>query len=294
MAKTKISEFDTNPALNTDIDSINIAEGCAPSGINNAIRELMSQLKNQQDGSSLDTFTVGNTLTINAANSLRLADTDSSNYVGLKAPGTVSTNYTLTLPAADGTSGQVLSTNGAGTLSFATPGSGALTLLSTVTASAAATVDIETTFNGTYDSYLLIANSCSVSVNTADFRFLMKLGGTYVTTGYIYHVMNSASGSTAYVGQQAVNDAYVPVGASMSNNSNSSLSFAMRIYNPTSTTHKKLITFEGTSLATSGTVIKNSFGSGTNNEISALTGIRFFPPSGTISGTFRLYGIANS
>jgi hypothetical protein len=120
MAKTKISEFDTNPSLNTDIDSINIAEGCAPSGINNAIRELMSQLKNQQDGSSLDTFTVGNTLTVNGANSLRLADTDSSNYVGLKAPGTVSTNYTLTLPTADGTSGQAIRTDGAGALSFGT------------------------------------------------------------------------------------------------------------------------------------------------------------------------------
>ena len=40
MAKTKISEYDSTAANNTDIDSINIAEGCAPSGINNAIREL--------------------------------------------------------------------------------------------------------------------------------------------------------------------------------------------------------------------------------------------------------------
>jgi hypothetical protein len=122
MAKTKISEFDTDPSLNTDIDSINIAEGCAPSGINNAIRELMSQLKNQQDGSSLDTFTVGNTLTINAANSLRLADTDSSHFVGLKSPSTVSTSYTLTLPTADGTSGQAIKTDAAGALSFGTFG----------------------------------------------------------------------------------------------------------------------------------------------------------------------------
>ena len=133
MAKTKISEFDTNPALNTDIDSINIAEGCAPSGINNAIRELMSQLKNQQDGSSLDTFTVGNTLTVNAANSLRLADTDSTHYVGLKSPSTVSTSYTLTLPTADGTSGQVLSTNGSGTLSFGAAGDVTLTGTQTLT-----------------------------------------------------------------------------------------------------------------------------------------------------------------
>ena len=51
MAKTKISEFDVDPANNTDINSINIAEGCAPSGINNAIRQLMSDLKEWQAGS---------------------------------------------------------------------------------------------------------------------------------------------------------------------------------------------------------------------------------------------------
>jgi microcystin-dependent protein len=64
MAKTKISEFDSTPANNTDIDSINIAEGCAPSGINNAIRELMSQLKDQQTGAAGDNFTVGGNLAV--------------------------------------------------------------------------------------------------------------------------------------------------------------------------------------------------------------------------------------
>ena len=57
MPRTKISEFSATPADNTDIDNINIAEGCAPSGINNAIRELMSQLKEMQTGASGDTFT---------------------------------------------------------------------------------------------------------------------------------------------------------------------------------------------------------------------------------------------
>lgn len=50
MAKTKVSEFDITPANNTDINSIDIAENCAPSGINNAIRALMALLKKQDDG----------------------------------------------------------------------------------------------------------------------------------------------------------------------------------------------------------------------------------------------------
>ena len=56
MPKTKISEFSATPANNTDIDSINIAEGCAPSGINDAIRELMAQLKDFQTGAVGDSF----------------------------------------------------------------------------------------------------------------------------------------------------------------------------------------------------------------------------------------------
>jgi len=46
-------------------------------------------------------------------------DTDNgANYVAIKAPDTIASNLTLTLPSADGTSGQVLQTNGSGVLSF--------------------------------------------------------------------------------------------------------------------------------------------------------------------------------
>jgi hypothetical protein len=61
---------------------------------------------------------------INAQGDLRFADTDSSNWVAFQAPGTVAANVTWTLPAADGTSGQVLSTDGLGALSWATASGG--------------------------------------------------------------------------------------------------------------------------------------------------------------------------
>ena len=41
-----------------------------------------------------------------------------SNYVALKSPDTLAANLTYTLPGTDGSSGQVLSTNGSGALSF--------------------------------------------------------------------------------------------------------------------------------------------------------------------------------
>lgn len=67
MAKNKISEFSSTAANNTDIAGINIAEGCAPSGINNAIRELMAQLKDQQTGADSDNFVVGGAFTCTGA-----------------------------------------------------------------------------------------------------------------------------------------------------------------------------------------------------------------------------------
>jgi hypothetical protein len=92
MAKTKISEFSSTAADNTDITNINIAEGCSPANVNNAIRSLMSLLKNQQDGSSGDPFTVAGTLvssgTVDITGAFRLDGTaGASGQVLLSAGG---------------------------------------------------------------------------------------------------------------------------------------------------------------------------------------------------------------
>lgn len=56
MPKTKISEYSATANSNTDVASINIDEGCAPSGINNAIRAVMGHLKDFQQGTNGDPF----------------------------------------------------------------------------------------------------------------------------------------------------------------------------------------------------------------------------------------------
>jgi hypothetical protein len=70
MAKTKISEYSATSANNTDISNINIAEGCSPANVNNAIRTIMAQLKDQQAGTSGDPFTVGGNLTVTGTSTL--------------------------------------------------------------------------------------------------------------------------------------------------------------------------------------------------------------------------------
>ncbi|WP_376710373.1 phage tail protein [Pseudochrobactrum lubricantis] len=43
-----VKDYSTTPSNNTAINRINIAEGCAPSNINNAIRQLMADLADKQ------------------------------------------------------------------------------------------------------------------------------------------------------------------------------------------------------------------------------------------------------
>ena len=51
---------------------------------------------------------------------IRFQDSSGAPFVALKSPSSVSSNVTFTLPAADGTNGQMLQTNGSGALSFTT------------------------------------------------------------------------------------------------------------------------------------------------------------------------------
>jgi hypothetical protein len=70
MAKNKVSEWSATAANNTDVGGIDIAEGCAPSGINNAIREIMAQIKDQQAGTDGDNLTVGGNLVVTGTTTL--------------------------------------------------------------------------------------------------------------------------------------------------------------------------------------------------------------------------------
>ena len=58
---------------------------------------------------------------ITAEGDLRLQDASGGQFVALEAPSTIGSSYTLELPAADGSNGQLLKTNGSGTLSFTDP-----------------------------------------------------------------------------------------------------------------------------------------------------------------------------
>ncbi len=153
MAKDKISQYSSTAANNTDIANINIAEGCSPANVNNAIRSLMAQLKEQQDGTSGDNFTVGGNLSVTGTTTLTTAlpvasggtgaTTDSGARTALSAAKsgansdiTSITGLTTALATSQGGTGSTsttfanLTTNVTGTLPVANGGTGATTLTS--------------------------------------------------------------------------------------------------------------------------------------------------------------------
>jgi len=97
MAKNSITDFSATAASNTDIQNIDIDEGCAPSGINNAIRELMADLADVNAGTvaltspDFTAFSVGGTTITATAAELNFVDGVTSNIqTQLDAKGTAS------------------------------------------------------------------------------------------------------------------------------------------------------------------------------------------------------------
>lgn len=155
MAKTKISEFSSTSADNTDISNINIAEGCSPANLNNAVRSLMAQLKDQQAGTSGDNFTVGGNLSVTGTSTLTgnvtaptQTSTDNSTKVATTAfvtakVGTLGTISTQNANAVTITGGTINGT----TLGATTPAVGTFSTLTSASAAITGGTITGTTIN---------------------------------------------------------------------------------------------------------------------------------------------------
>jgi hypothetical protein len=150
MAKTKISEFSSTPGNNTDIDSINIAEGCAPSGINNAIRELMAQLKDFQAGTAGDSFNgpVGTT-TAAAGAFTTLTASSTATLNTLASSGATLTGGTINNMALGGTTAAAVSATTLTTSSTVTHNGGTANGVAYLNGSKVLTTGSALTFDGT-------------------------------------------------------------------------------------------------------------------------------------------------
>jgi len=184
--------------------------------------------------------------------------------------------------------GQVLTSGGPGVdPTFQTVASSALVLLSAVSAVAATTVDIETTFDSTYDAYLLVISGLTLSGgNTLLAR--LKIGGAYITTSTYGWLREETTGSS-YGGFTGSSQTEITVYDSATTNTANPINLEFRINNPTSTVQVKSVAWNGRATRASPTAVRIS-GAGFNSGTAALTGIRFYQSSGDMTGGFNLYG----
>jgi hypothetical protein len=128
-------------------------------------------------------------------------DTDNgSNYVALKAADSIASNVTFTLPSADGTSGQVLQTNGSGTLSFATISAGFT--LGTPVASTSGTSITFTGIPAGTKQIIIMLNEVSTSGSDP---LCIRIGdsGGIETSGYDAFAASIGNSNTTQTGSSA-------------------------------------------------------------------------------------------
>jgi hypothetical protein len=250
-------------------------------------------------GSATPFAVIGNAT---AGSEIRLPeDTDNgSNYVALKAPDTIASNLTLTLPSADGSSGQVLQTNGSGVLSFSSPSSDFVLLATTDITSSTASASFDGYFSSTYKNYkVIISNLIPVTSNTYLYGRLRRSNADVTTSNY-FGVGGYAKACTSNEndnGQLAfVNTAqifYTTYG--LYTTSSYSTVNEVTIYDPLGTTNRKKINWTAGyySNACGHLGTYNHFGTATlEDNTNALSGLTFYFSSGNIAtGNFKLYGI---
>jgi hypothetical protein len=97
-----------------------VAGGSGVGGVNfeNTTITAADNLDITIDPSGTGIFKIAGDAQLQAQGNLRFADADSSNYVAFQGANSIAANVTWTLPSADGSNGQFLSTNSSGTLSW--------------------------------------------------------------------------------------------------------------------------------------------------------------------------------
>jgi len=186
-----------------------------------------------------------------------------------------------------------------GTLDAAVP-SGSLTLLSTQTASASATISFTSGIDSTYDSYVFKFYDIHASTDAINFTFQADTGtntsyNQTITSTIFQAYNNEAGGSTGldYLAShdQAQGTAFQNLTVNTGNGNDESVSGYLEIYNPSSTVFVKHFIATVLSVDTD-PASENEYVAGYFNTTSAINAIQFKFDGGNIdAGDICLYGI---
>jgi hypothetical protein len=209
--------------------------------------------------------------------------------------GTTSTGNLQSI-AGVGTSGQVLTSNGASalpTFQALSATSSAWVLISTGTASASAAIDF-TGLSTTYSAYKIIYDNLYPGTTNTQFTILFSTnnGSSFITSSYQYTGM--AQGTGAYAAAASTNSSSILLSNSVSfyTTTNTVGAGEITLFNPAGSQATKLLTHLGSSYAGSplNPVVYSTMGMYVT--ASAVNAVRLQMSSGNIgTGTFKLYGV---
>ena len=177
----------------------------------------------------------------------------------------------------------------------------ALTLISTHTASASATIDITSGITSTYDSYEFHFVNMNIATDADEFSFQVNADGasgfneTMTTTLFTaYHAENDAYTNLGYntSSDQAQGTAYQTLSRNTANNADAGVNGTLTLYAPSSTTYVKNFVCRVAYMHEHDDAW-DVYTAGYINTTSAIDEISFKAMAGNIdSGTIKMFGVS--
>ena len=218
-----------------------------------------------------------------------------ANYMILKASGSLSNNYTITLPVDDGTSGQFLKTDGGGVLSWDAAGGGKLELINTVVADNDATLTISGVVG--YDTYLIIVSGLHPSNDNANMR--MRFGDSggidSGSTDYAWHQTALEPSSTSYSATASTGANYISLNNSgTGTDTGESFGGVWWLFAPDDDSAMPMISGHQVGVRSATSAIGGGGVIANRTSVIALTQVQILPHANTIiSGRMTIYGVAH-
>ena len=177
---------------------------------------------------------------------------------------------------------------------------GALTLLSTQTASASASIEFTSGIDSTYSSYIFKFIDINPSVD-GNFTFQgstdggssygVTLTSTFFrsqhneddsATSFVYRTANDLAQSTSF--QHLITD--------IGSDTDESGVGTLQLYNPSSDTFVKHFIARTQDYVAPTPISRDQYVAGYFNSVSAINAIKFQPASGTFDGIIKMYGVS--
>ena len=169
--------------------------------------------------------------------------------------------------------------------SAVTASASGLTLISATTISAAATTNVNDVFSTTYDNYKVFFNGTASTGTDVPVTLKLRVSGADATTNYTYQRLVTTSTTTVVDRDVFGTDEFGVVGI----NGNAYYGFDITIINPFNASPTKFI---ATSVGSNPAGVTQNFVQGVNTNSTSYTGFSLLT-SGSISGTLKIYGLAN-